>query len=284
MKLFFLIKEGLAGFKRARLAAVISIVTIMLSLALLGIFGLLAKSLTNQFKQLYSQVHFQVFVDPSLSETQIQALQRKIYTIEGIQDVDFITPEEALADFQKDFGDELVSVLGENPLPPSLRVTLKPDYSKINQIQTVIQQIEGYSAVDEVVFQEKIVRMLNEYFLVGVTVSLAIGTTIFFISALLIFNTIRLTIHSRKTVIDIMRLVGATNFFIKAPFVVEGILQGLVGSLLACGLLWVFVDLLNNTFMPNLSLPNIYIGLLMFTGMFLGLIGSYISIGKYLRF
>jgi len=284
MKLLFLIKEGFAGFRRARLATTITIITIMLSLTLIGIFGLLAQNLSDTFLRIYSQIHLEVFIDPTLKDAEIRSLQNRIQNLPGIGSVTYISPEAALAEFQKDFGEDLTRVLESNPLPPSIRVVLKSDYAGMEKIEGVVSQIEAMETVDEVVFQKNIIKLLDKYFWVGIIVTTALGLAIFVISTLLIFNTIRLTIFSRQTVIEIMRLVGATNAFIKAPFIIEGVLQGLIGSLLAIGLLWLLGDVIRTLFMPDLFIPWIFLSAVAALGILLGLIGSYFSVGKYLKF
>lgn len=285
MKLLFLLKEGIAGFKRARLAATISIATITLSLALIGMFALLVHHLSAQFQQTYGRVQLEVFIDPVIDSAQRQLLESRIQELAAVEAVQYVSPEAALQRFQQDFGDDLLTVLeGENPFPPSLRVILKKEYAELEQVEAAVAAIRALPRVDEVIFQEKFIRLVNQYFFIGLIVATAIGATIFFIATMLIFNTIRLTIHSRKTVIEIMRLVGATNFFIKAPFVIEGLLQGLIGSLLAGGALWLLADLLRAFFLPGLAIPWMYYLFLCGTGILLGLLGSYFSIGKYLKF
>jgi cell division transport system permease protein len=284
MKIFFLIKEGFLGFSRARLATTIGIITISLSLGLMGIFGLLVQNLSGTFLRIYNQIHLEVFFDPSLDKAEIQALQNRIQNLGEVESITYISPEMALAEFQKDFGEDLVKVLESNPLPPSFRVALKSGYARFESTEAVVGQIESFNSVDEVVFQKNIIRLLDKYFWISVIVAAALGITIFVISTLLIFNTIRLTIFSRQTVIDIMKLVGATHAFIKAPFIIEGILQGLIGSLLAVGLLWLMADVIRTLFMPGLFIPLLFLAIIVLLGMFLGLIGSYISVGKYLKF
>ena len=284
MKIWFLLREGLAGFRRARLAVTLAIFSITLSLCLIGIFGLLAQNVAIQFQELYQKTYVEVFIDPVLSGAQLQALRLDIGQLEGVATVDYISPEKARKSYAKSFGDDLIGVLPENPLPPSFHVLLKSDFGNIDQIKILVESIKSLKTVDEVVFQENMLRLVNRYYLLGLIIASAIGATIFFISTILIFNTIRLTIHSRKSVIEIMRLVGATNTFIKAPFIIEGLLQGLIGSLLAAGLLWLTIDILRTLFFPGLLFPLSYFLFMLCSGVLLGLLGSYISVGKYLRF
>ncbi len=285
MKLLFLIKEGFAGFRRARLSASLAIVTIMLSLSLIGIFGILVQNLSQQFHQLYSQIYLEVYIDPSLSSAKLQALRRSIRQYDTVQSVDYISPDEAWEAYAKNFGEDIVSLLDENPLPPSFRVLLNTQYTELERIEETVAKIDALDEVDEVAFHDKLIKFINKYYMLGLILASVLGATIFFISTLLIFNTIRLTIHSRRDAIEIMRLVGATGRFIKAPFIIEGLLQGLIGGLLASGMLWLAVDIAATLLsLPDLKFSLPYFLFMIGTGMWLGLLGSYVSVGKYLQY
>ncbi|MGH1366513.1 MAG: cell division protein FtsX [Calditrichia bacterium] len=284
MNIFFMIREGLAGFKRARLSATITIVTVMLSLLLIGIFGLVAQQLSDNFYRVYNKIFLEVFIDPSLSEGDVKALQRRIENFPAVRSTQYVTQEMALQAFEKDFGQDLMKVLGDNPLPPSFRVALKPTYSGTEQVERMKQELESFVEVDEVDYQQNFVKLMNDYFWIGLLTASFLGAAIFFITTMLIYNTIRLTIHSRHTVIEIMRLVGANRFFIKGPFIVEGVLQGLIGSLLACGILWLISDAVQTLFATVVNVPLEFYALLILIGISLGLLGSYISVGKYLKY
>jgi cell division transport system permease protein len=284
MNIFYIIKEGILGFKRARLAVTISVISIALTLVLVGIFAIVVQNMAGMFQRFYRQVNLEVFINPSVAISQVQKLQQKIELHYLVDSVIFVTPEEALLEFERDFGADLVTVLDENPLPPSIRVILKSGESRINVIEDFVSELKTLDGVDDVVFQTDIIKLINEYSLIAIIVSISIGIIIFIIATLLIFNTIRLTIYARKTIIEIMKLVGATNFFIKGPFIMEGIFQGFFGSLIACGLLWISNYFIRGIFETILSIPLQYYLILVFIGVFLGFLGSYFSVNKYLKY
>ncbi len=284
MRLLFLIKEGLAGFTRARLASTLTVITVTLSLFLLGIFGVIVKNLSETYHRVYKRIQLEVFIDPTLSAEGLQRLQDKVLATPGVADLTYISPEQALAEFQKELGQDLQPVLEKNPLPPRLQVLLQTGYTRLEQVEQIARHIEQFPEVDDVIYQKQVIRLLNRYFVVGMTIAAIVGGLVFFISTVLIFNTIRLTIHSRRTAIEIMRLVGATGAFIKTPFIIEGLVQGLLGSLLAGGLIWLLTDAVRQYLFPSLVLPISYLAFLLVVGSMLGLLGSYISVGRYLKF
>jgi len=284
MRIFFLIKEGVAAFNRARLASVISVVTITLSLTLLGIFGALVENLAVEFHKFYQHAQLEVFVNPAISPGKLKDLQDYLKSISAVDSVRYVSAQEALRQFEKDFGQDLAAILEENPLPPSFRVSLKTSANKMEAVEDLITKIRSRDDVDDVIFARKVFKLVNRYFWVGVISILLIGLVIFIISILLVFNTIRLTIHARRSIIEIMKLVGATRMFIKAPYLIEGLIQGAVGGLLAALLLRGLENLVRIVISPQVAVaPTIFI-FLFSLGIVLGFLGSYISINKYLHY
>ena len=284
MKIIFFVKEGILGFKRARIAVTVGILSIALSLSLIGGFGIVAQNLSDLFRQYYKKAVIEIFINPSLKTDQINQLTKNIQKSTAVEHAKFISPEEALKDFEKDFGADLVTVLDENPLPPSIRVTLTAEASDLENTDAIVETIRRMDGVDDVVYQREILKVINEYFLIGIIISLTLGVVIFITATLLIFNTIRLTIYARRTIIEIMKLVGATNYFIKGPFIMEGIIQGMIGGGFACLLMWFFGSLIKSLFAPNLIIPLYFYFSVLGIGTFLGFLGSYFSVNKYLQY
>jgi cell division transport system permease protein len=282
MNFIFLIKEGISNLNRARLAAIISIISITLSLVLIGIFILIGENLKDLFRKSYQQIEMEAFLDPSLSEGEINRIQNTLLAKSQIHDIRYISSEEALEIYQQSFGEDLSSVLTENPLPPSFRIVLNPSFSNPDSIEIFTNQLLEISGLQEIWYHKEIVRLLHNYFkfallLAGiVAIILIITTTIF------VFNTIRLTIHARRNIIEIMRLVGATNFFIKSPFVIEGMIQGIMGGIIAAIILKILSKIIEYLFSAQVLMSQPLWTILIFLGIIFGLIGSYISVNKYL--
>ncbi len=283
MRLWFIIKEGLAGFKRAPLATLITILTVALTLVLLGIFILIVTNLSNVFQRTYHQVKLEVFLSPAITPTERQQLTQEITQLPEVAMVTYISPQAALKAFEATFGSDLVTVLDENPLPPSLEVSLKPEIKNIQVIDHLVSVLGKMPGVDNVFYQREIIHFLLYYYRIGLILAAIVGVVFILITIILIFNTIRLTIHGRRHIIEIMQLVGATNFFIKGPFLVEGILQGILGSLLANGFIFGLQQLVGRISPIKLTIPPYFYGILLLSGVFLGLIGSYFSVNRYLK-
>ncbi|RMG62638.1 MAG: ABC transporter permease [Calditrichaeota bacterium] len=284
MRFWFLIKEGLLGLRRARFASLIALLSIALSLFLFGLFLSVAVNLSRTFGQMFRQVQLEVFVDPSLDAQALAQLRGQLAAHPAIARVDLITPEQALKEFQENFGQDLIRVLDENPLPPHFRVQVQEKYSRVEQLDQIVADLKKLPHVDDVLFQRELLRLINKYFYTGLIVAGLLGLIVFVITTLLIFNTIRLTIYARQQVIEIMRLIGASNALVKGPFIVEGIIQGVLGAVLAVGLLELVKHLFQSVFSTALYLPHPVWYALLATGALLGIVGATISVNKYLPF
>lgn len=284
MKIAFLIKEGIVSLKRARVSAFVTILSISLSLSLIGIFGLVGQNVKDVFLRFYKEVQLEVFLDPSLSASRIDQLKNRISQNVQVDDVIFISREQALEEFRKTFGEDLKGILSENPLPPSFRVIMKPSYSSPDIVDSLTRTLSGLPGVEDVLYQKEIINFIHKYFSLIILLIMVLAIVLLVVVTILIFNTIRLTISARKDIISIMGLVGATNLFIKSPFIVEGIIQGLVGGAISAGILWLLIKFVQALIFPQLTvLPHLYL-LLVGMGLLLGWAGSYMSVNKYLKY
>lgn len=282
MNLFFLIKEGIVNLSRARLATVISIISIALALTLIGISLVVGQNLKNVFTQFYRQIEIEAFLDPSVTKNETKNIQDKIKKYPEVSDTRFVSPEAALKEFQQSFGEDLSGVLEKNPLPPSLRIVLKPNFSDPERIDSLSVNLKKIPGVQEVIYHQEIIRFLHKYFKLTVVLGSLLALLLFVIVTILIFNTIRLSIHSRKNIIEIMHLVGATNFFIKSPFIIEGMIQGVIGGSIAALILKVFVKGVQEIIFAQIAVPNNLWVLIIVTGLLFGLTGSFISVNRHL--
>jgi len=285
----FFVREVLFNMKRNLLMTAASMSTVMILSLILGFFIIFVMNLNFWSANVVRTLQIVAYIEPGLSEQDVKILQNKIAVIPEVKGVKFISKEEALQKMRAKLGNRLeLSDIGSNPLPDAFEVNLT-DYEKI---PNVADKIKENKSVTEVRYGEDITRKLlslnKAVRIVGfIIVFSLIAATIFIVS-----NTIRITVYARRREISIMQLVGASNWFIRWPFVIEGILYGLIGSLLATAVL----ALAYVHFIPqiNLALPFIIIVkpsvlitrmacMLIFTGVTVGLIGSWISVNKYLK-
>jgi cell division transport system permease protein len=284
MNLLLFFKEGLIGLKRSKLSAIITIISICLSLTLIGIFTLFGQNLKDIFFRFYKEIEIEVFLEPDVTDQQISRIDSAFRRFYELKSARFISRSEALQEFQKIFDTDISGILDENPLPASFRLTMKSDYSTPAEIEKIVGQINNLAGVQEVIYQKEIITFIHKYFNISIIIIGMLALTLLIVITILVFNTIRLTIYARRDIIQIMKLVGATNYFIKGPFIFEGMLQGLIGGGLSLLLVWLITKLVKNIIFPELSISHYLYLFIIGLGVFFGLVGSYFSVNKYLKY
>ena len=283
MKIFFSFKEGLKSLFKARMATVMSIISITLTVFLLGLYLLLNLNVQHIIHSIRERIGLEVFINPAVSDDIIMKLKEKIKRIEGIESIVVISKDKAALRFKSEFGQDIYEIFDYNPLPPSFILTLKEEYRRFDQVENISKKIEIYPEVDDVVYQKAFLATIDRYIHIVIIVAIAIGIIIMIIAITLIYNTIRLSIFARREIIHIMRLVGATEGFIKRPFIIEGIIQGLFGSLFASLIIFYGIKLTRQFLYPFIYMDNrIYIVLFVFA-IFMGMLSANLGVKKYLH-
>lgn len=242
MRSNFFFSEALGSLRRNWVMTMAAVLTVFISMSILGVALVTDRNLNQGTTSLKNRILIRVFISDNATPQQVTALQQKIASMPEIKKAVYISKDQALEEFRNMIGPESETILNElpnNPLPASYEIYVKNS----NQVESVAQQFVGNPAVDDnvpgsgkhdsVVYAKKTVRrMLGIINLIEK--GMWVATAIFGLAAiLLISTTVRLSIFARRREIEIMRLVGATNWFIRWPFVLEGFMTGLVGSVLA---------------------------------------------------
>jgi cell division transport system permease protein len=284
-----LTREALLSFRRAPLLSVLSVTTIAFSLFTVGLFGLVAINLREALRGLEERVEIVAYVFRGTPSETIAIATQDISAFPEVRDVSYVSEEEALrraraelVEFRDAYRD-----LQVNPLPASIEVRLKEGYRDARTAARVAERLKGFGFIDDVRFGREWVQKLdhlrNLTGLVGVVIGLAFAA----VAVVIIGVTIRLTILQRAREISIMRLVGATNWFIRGPFLLEGALKGLLGGLLSLVLCYagylLFRDNSGGTLAGLIFFGPIHMGLIIVFGILLGLGGSMVSVGRHLR-
>jgi len=283
MSIGFGIKEGFKGFFKARLAMTISISSVTFAILLIGMFLILGINLQSWIDFIREKIEIELFIEMGTTEKEIDTLMNEIKKIEGIKKIELITRDMAAQRFEKEFGQNIFDVLDFNPFPASL--VISPDEKHLNsaEIKRIKNKLELLANVDEVFYKKPLLEKIDKFVTIIYLLFAFIGMIILVITIGLIFNTIRLTIYARKDLIHIMRLVGATEGFIRRPFLVEGIIQGFIGAALSSVMIYYGLKLIQVYIYPYLIYhPFIFIGLAIF-GMSVGYISAYLSVRKYLK-
>ncbi|RMH65959.1 MAG: ABC transporter permease [Calditrichaeota bacterium] len=283
MSFWFTIREGFKGFRRARLSTSLTIISIFFSHLMIGLFLLATVNFSRWVDTFKNRVELEVFLEPGADDNDAQVLARQVRAMPEVEQVRYISKKQAAERFEKEFGRSVYDVLQSNPLPTSLIVHLKPAYRNALSIDRLVRQLNKMEDVDEVVYPQRVIALIDRYlnvvYIGGVTVLLLL----LIITFVLIYNTIRLTIYARRDIIEVMKLVGATKRFIKRPFLIEGLLQGAIGSVLAIGAVWGVSLLIRDHLYSGLLPVGTPIWSLLVSGLLIGYISARFSVAKHLK-
>ena len=298
----YFFSESLKGFARNLSTALGSIVTIFLSLLIIGVFligGLVVDNIVNSVED---KVSITAYVSDDASQDDIDAVENYITGLDGVASIDFTTKDQALEKFKNSMtsNPEIVDQLdGQNPLPASIDVQLS-DAQMVESVASQIESNETFRKIadnandpsDSLKYGQKTVDRLFTVTNYIRTIGVALVVLLIFIAFVFINNTIRLSILARRKEIAIMRLVGASNNFIRGPFLMEGALHAIIGA----GLAIVLMEVLRRVALPQIqnSLPWLPINIpgsdfgliylmLLVSGLVIGLLGSALAMRRYLK-
>lgn len=289
LKYFF--KEALKSMKRNGLMTLASISTVALSLFMLGVFLCGVINLNNMASSLENQVQLSIYLKDGLTTDQIMAVGKQIKAIPNLKHLEFVNKEQAMKEFKARLGDQqqLVNALGDvNPLPNSYVLTFDnpSDVKATAKLATTIQGVESTHYGQDIV--EELFRITQVIRIGGIVlIAFLAAATLFIIS-----NTIRLTVFARRKEIAIMKYVGATNGFIRWPFLIEGMLLGLVGAVIAVlcvGEFYHFITMEVSeslAFFPLVPMFPFFYDVAIYIlvgGIIVGAIGSTISLKQYMK-
>ena len=302
MRFSFFLAEALGSMRRNWVMAMAAVITVFISTAILGAVLVTRDNLNQGATSLKNRVMIEVFIKDEASPAQTQALERKIQGMNEVKSYKYISKDEALRRFRERFGERIVANLPINPLPASYEIQVKD----ADRVDSVAQQFFDNPTVDNdpgthngVKYARETVRkMLGTISLIEK--GMWVTTGIFAAAAvLLISTTVRLSIFARRREVEIMRLVGATNWFIRWPFVLEGFITGLVGAMLAAAFVWVgnwgIAGWIETSQIDFLSLrvfrmwwqggtwPLGLMPALAILGALLGAVGSLVALRRYLK-
>ncbi len=263
-----------------------AIFTITVALLLLSSFAIIFLNARSIVDALRTRVEMEAFLVEQVDEESRSALQASLEAIDGVESVRFVSKDEAAEIFKQEFGEDIRRVLTFNPLPSSFRITLAPAFRTAAGAESVADQVASVVGVDEVKYRKDLLAMLDQRVTTFLGIGLGVGVFILIASMFLVANTIRLAIYAKRKIIQTMKLIGATRAFIRFPFILEGLIQGFLGGLIAAGFIFLFFEYLGQWVSVHLQEfvrvePVAYV-LIVLTGALLGFLGSAISIRRFI--
>ena len=287
----YIVRETMISLKRNSWMSFASIGTVAVSLFVLGMFLILVVNMNRMVASLESQVEISVYVKDEVSDSGIHALEERITQMQGVESVKYVDRETAMKRFRERLGDQqfLLDSLGEtNPLPNSFEVRiLRPD-----MVRTAAEAIAEMPGVETAKYGQDVVEHLFDITRLVRLFGLALMFVLAMATLFIISNTIRLTVFARRKEIAIMKYVGATDWFIRWPFLLEGIVLGCLGGIVAAivlrGAYRVIAAKIYDTLaffplLPENPFLHYVTAAILICGMFVGALGSTISLKKFLK-
>lgn len=281
-------KKKLGGYP-----AVGAVISITLALFVIGLFALLilySRQLESQVRQ---NIKMQVYLRPNLTNTQRLQIENKLLSLPYVtrqpgEKLIYVSKEEAAKKFIAETGEDFTRFIGENPLRDAYLITIDPSYHSRQQMETIKTEVQKMTGIFQVFYVEGLIESVNDnvtkigVFLAGMIVVLLVTV------ALLINNTLRIALFSQRFLIRSMQLVGATKWFIQRPFLLRAAGYGLLGGLVASGLLWILSDYAQTKIVDLRTLHQqeqffVLAACLIFGGAILSVLSTYFSIRRYLR-
>lgn len=278
-------KVSTASFFHSRLTSIISIALVLFLMGLIMLMGLLGNELSVYVKE---NLSFSIVLKDSVKETDIKKMQTKLDALPYIKSTAYISKEQAAKELEEELGENPETFLGFNPLQASIEVKLHADYANPDSLPLIEKEIKRYTSVDELLYRKDMMEMVHNNLQRLGMILLALAAVLTLISFVLIGNTIRLLIYSKRFLIHTMQLVGATAGFIRAPFIrynlVSGLIAGLLAIMLLTGALYYLQQELNG-FIQLLDMRTLLIvdGAVLVLGLLLSTIATVIAVNKYLR-
>ncbi len=289
----YALKEAIRGILRTRNMALITIITITIALILFEIFGIITLCANGVVNKIQESEEINVYLKDEMSDGDMLALDESIESMREVESTRIISKEDAVEEFEKIVGKDFLSALKKNPFPRTIVITMAEGYRMAYDFEEISERIRSVDGVDSVEYGIEWMSKLDIFFIIFLIAEVLLASLIVLACILVISNTITLTVIARKEAVGIMKLVGATDSFIRRPFYFEGFLQGLVSGVIAFCIFYTIYLWFHYTF-PNIeiymymfgTMPVKYfsyplaIGLIIPVGAFMGLLGSYVAVRR----
>ncbi len=278
-------REALKSLSRRRTTNTAAITTITASLFVLSLFVLGTVNLLKILDDLRPKMDMTIFLEDNIGMKSLRELEESIQSSQAIRRYEYVSREQALEEFKLELADtpELFEALDFNPLPASFRVELVDPYRGSEDLTKLASQLEHMDGVEEVRYSERLIERLQKIFRAALILDVILGVAFCLATLYVVGNTIKLLVYDRKDAVEIMKLVGATDSYIRRPFLLVGLIQGALGGIFA-GILIFILHLVVKLKVSGIIFPKLEIigGLVLF-GAVLGFLGSLISVRKFLK-
>ena len=285
-RFLFLIAEGFRNLLRHKLTVFAAVFSVFMTMIIIGSLLIIGKNTNKLIFYLRSKYKIEVFFDNDLSKRDAVNLVEDIGSIEGVRNTTFIDKENATRIFEKQFGESILDYIDRNPLPMSCVVNVNRTGDFELDIFPIVKKINSLEGVDNIEHQGKLIQRIESYHNRFTKLFFISSIIIIAITISIIYNTIKLTIYAKKDLIQDLHIIGATNTFVKVPFLIEGVLQGLIGSTIAFIFLTIALKvgngLLSQFASITLRMDPAAASVMLLIGVLISFIGSFLSVSRFL--
>ena len=282
-------KNKETGYPKAKLRSsyLTLVISVSLVLFLLGVLGMVLINARELSDYLRESLSFSIMLDDEAKEPDIRMLQKDLDAKPYVKSTEYVSKDAAAVKMKQELGEDFITFLGENPLPPTIDVYLYAGFTSPDSVAKIEKYVREYPFVKEVYVQESLLFLINENVRKISLFLLIMSTFLFLISLTIINNTIRLSIYSRRFLIRTMQLVGATRGFIRRPFIIQSAIQGLLSALIAMSLLLGLLYLIEKEFLLMFKFETTYLllllgGVIILIGILINIISTFFSVNRYL--
>lgn len=278
-------KKSKISYFQSNFTSTISVALVLLLLGIIAFLGILANTFSKELKE---NIGFSVVLQSETTPEQVAAMDKMWKASPYVSDVKFISKEAALQNWQAETGENLVELFGVNPLNAEYEVYVKAEYANLDSLQVIEQQLKAITFVDEIAMHKSEVDAANRNISNVALVLFVIAVLLMLISFVLINNTVRLTVYSRRFLIHTMKLVGAKPGFIRRPFVVSNMLNGLIAAFVSMLFLlgvYLFLQNIDEALVVSFSaleIVAVFAGLIVLGVLICGL-AAFLAADKYIR-
>ena len=288
-KLLYLISEGFKNVWRHKMTTFTAVFSLFLALYFVGLLAVAGENTKSILQYLRSKYKIEVFFKQDVEYKSAKSISASILEIKGVRSSTVINKDDAVRIFKDQFGEDILSILGYNPLPISAVVNLKRKLDQLLDASPIVNEIKSLDGVEEVRYQGHLIKKIERTYAKIMKYFPFMAMVFILVAVLVIYNTVKLSIFARKDLINSLNLIGATKLFIQMPFIFEGLIDGFMASLIASPLILVTVNginyMMNNFTSWNIQLsiePILFLWLTLLSGI-ISVVGSYRAVSGIMK-
>jgi cell division transport system permease protein len=276
--------QAVTGIKRAGFMSAACTIIMTCTLLIFGIFLLATANLREILKFAHEKVEIVAFLEDDLSPAGADSLVAELENIPFVENIRHVNPTNALERLKTEFGNRsyILDALDENPLPASLEITLKPQYRLRDRVVSVAERIEQMRGVEDISYGRGWITILERMVRVFALVDIVVGLVVGIAAVVTVSYTVRLTLFARRDLIRVLKLVGATDFFVMAPFILEGVIHGILSVVLSAGVLYLGFRAIDIKVPQAVFMPWGMIAFFTIFGLLVAVLGSWLSVRSFL--